>query len=218
MSQASQSVDLTNCDREPIHIPGSIQPHGCLLACDVALSRIERASANAAAMLGHGGDLGGLRLAEVLDSALVHDLRNALATANVASRPALMMGATTGGRRFDVAVHQHKSTAIIEFEPAPESEQPHFVEFLPRRVVQPDVFPQRPARTLGTARSERKLEQLDHRKTPGRVAYSRPHDVRVAVLDLVVELRRGASHLQGREQTEPESAVRFLLELLGPRH
>ena len=24
------SVDLTNCDREPIHIPGSIQPHGCL--------------------------------------------------------------------------------------------------------------------------------------------------------------------------------------------
>ncbi|MBN9392817.1 MAG: GAF domain-containing protein [Chloroflexi bacterium] len=25
-------VDLTNCDREPIHIPGSIQPHGVLLA------------------------------------------------------------------------------------------------------------------------------------------------------------------------------------------
>ncbi len=25
-------VDLTNCDREPIHIPGSIQPHGILLA------------------------------------------------------------------------------------------------------------------------------------------------------------------------------------------
>ena len=24
-------VDLTNCDREPIHIPGSIQPHGVLL-------------------------------------------------------------------------------------------------------------------------------------------------------------------------------------------
>lgn len=23
-------VDLTNCDKEPIHIPGSIQPHGIL--------------------------------------------------------------------------------------------------------------------------------------------------------------------------------------------
>lgn len=27
-----QTVDLTNCDKEPIHIPGSIQPHGALLA------------------------------------------------------------------------------------------------------------------------------------------------------------------------------------------
>jgi light-regulated signal transduction histidine kinase (bacteriophytochrome) len=25
-------VDLTNCDREPIHIPGTIQAHGFLLA------------------------------------------------------------------------------------------------------------------------------------------------------------------------------------------
>lgn len=136
LSPTDEAVSLDTCDREPIHVPGSIQPHGCLLACDVALSRIERASANAAAMLGHGADLGGLRLAEVLDSALVHDLRNALATANVASRPALMMGATTGGRRFDVAVHQHKSTAIIEFEPAPESEQPlHIVREMIGRIA-----------------------------------------------------------------------------------
>ncbi|HEY9847381.1 MAG TPA: hypothetical protein V6D03_14450, partial [Candidatus Caenarcaniphilales bacterium] len=27
----TQPVDLTNCDREPIHIPGAIQPHGLLL-------------------------------------------------------------------------------------------------------------------------------------------------------------------------------------------
>ena len=27
-------VDLTDCDREPIHIPGSIQPHGLLLIAD----------------------------------------------------------------------------------------------------------------------------------------------------------------------------------------
>ena len=28
----SEPVDLTNCDREPIHVPGAIQPHGVLLA------------------------------------------------------------------------------------------------------------------------------------------------------------------------------------------
>ena len=27
-----QDVNLTNCDREPIHIPNLIQPHGVLLA------------------------------------------------------------------------------------------------------------------------------------------------------------------------------------------
>ena len=32
LSGAASSVDLTNCDREPIHVPGSIQPHGFLLA------------------------------------------------------------------------------------------------------------------------------------------------------------------------------------------
>jgi len=30
-------VDLTTCDREPIHVPGAIQPHGVLLALDDAL-------------------------------------------------------------------------------------------------------------------------------------------------------------------------------------
>ncbi len=28
----SQEVDLTKCDRKTIHLPGSIQPHGVLLA------------------------------------------------------------------------------------------------------------------------------------------------------------------------------------------
>src|SRR5215510_9294301 len=28
----NQQVDLTNCDREPIHVPGSVQPFGFLLA------------------------------------------------------------------------------------------------------------------------------------------------------------------------------------------
>lgn len=31
---SNPKVDLTNCDREPIHIPGKIQPHGFLIAVD----------------------------------------------------------------------------------------------------------------------------------------------------------------------------------------
>jgi two-component system, chemotaxis family, sensor kinase Cph1 len=43
--------DLTNCDREPIHIPGSIQPHGCLIAIDKS-SNIAILSANVESVLG----------------------------------------------------------------------------------------------------------------------------------------------------------------------
>ena len=43
-------VDLTTCDREPIHIPGAIQPHGVLLALDDEL-RAVMVSANVASLL-----------------------------------------------------------------------------------------------------------------------------------------------------------------------
>src|SRR5215813_3216593 len=95
-----EPVDLTNCDREPIHIPGSIQPHGCLLACDSDVSSIRRHSANAAAMLGADGrELVGVPLDGVIGERAVHNIRNALATSPDASRPGLLMSLKTQGGR-----------------------------------------------------------------------------------------------------------------------
>ena len=45
-------VDLTNCEREPIHIPGQIQPHGLLLAADLQSLSVVQWSINALAELG----------------------------------------------------------------------------------------------------------------------------------------------------------------------
>ncbi|MDB4974869.1 MAG: cph [Myxococcaceae bacterium] len=45
-------VDLTNCEREPIHIPGAIQPHGALLACRLPGLFVEHVSENASSVLG----------------------------------------------------------------------------------------------------------------------------------------------------------------------
>ena len=39
-------VNLTNCDHEPIHIPGSIQPHGCLFSVNTGTGTIEFVSEN----------------------------------------------------------------------------------------------------------------------------------------------------------------------------
>ncbi|MEQ7918583.1 hypothetical protein ABQX22_05270 [Xanthomonas sp. WHRI 1810A] len=86
------SVNLDNCDREAIQIPGSIQPHGCLLACDASVSIVMRQSANAPNMLGAMGDLRGQRLEAVLGVDAIHAIRNSLARTKDASRSALTFG------------------------------------------------------------------------------------------------------------------------------
>ncbi len=45
-------ADLSNCEREPIHLAGSIQPHGALLLLREPDLTVVQASANAAAFLG----------------------------------------------------------------------------------------------------------------------------------------------------------------------
>lgn len=112
-------VNLTNCDREPIQIPGSIQPHGCLLACDASATVVLRHSVNVHELLGVTGDINNQKLHTVLGDEVAHTLRNALARTREASHPALSFGVTLpNGQVVDVAAHQFKGTAILEFEPA----------------------------------------------------------------------------------------------------
>jgi light-regulated signal transduction histidine kinase (bacteriophytochrome) len=119
------TVDLSNCDREPIHIPGSVQPHGCLIACDPAITTIRRYSANAAGMLRANGELSGQRVADLLGEEATHDLRNAIAQAPDASRPAVIAHLRLpNGDHFDIAVHRQNEGAILEFEPSLRRTQP----------------------------------------------------------------------------------------------
>ena len=46
-----QPLDLTNCDREPIHIPGSIQPHGILFVIDLNSEVVLQAAGDTAGSL-----------------------------------------------------------------------------------------------------------------------------------------------------------------------
>jgi two-component system, chemotaxis family, sensor kinase Cph1 len=55
-------ADLSNCEREQIHLAGSIQPHGVLLVFREPELVVVQASANAAAFLGLTGDLLGQAL------------------------------------------------------------------------------------------------------------------------------------------------------------
>ena len=111
-------VDLTNCDREPIHIPGTIQAHGALIACDAAVSKVTRYSVNAYDMLGFDAStaIRGATVEDLFGGEVTHTLRNTLANAALARRPALKFGLSINEREFDISVHRSGREVIIEFE------------------------------------------------------------------------------------------------------
>ena len=45
-------IDITNCEREPIHIPGAILPHGAMLVLDPDSLEVLQAAGNTTGLLG----------------------------------------------------------------------------------------------------------------------------------------------------------------------
>ncbi len=113
-------VDLTNCDREPIHILGAIQPVGFLLAL-TADWLVARASANVADYLGRTpADLLGLPLAGIVSADAIHDLRNRTAILRGPDAVERLFDCVLvpGKPAFDIAVHLSGGQVVIEAEPA----------------------------------------------------------------------------------------------------
>lgn len=112
-------VDLTNCDREPIHLLGAIQPAGYL----IAVSRdwlIARVSKNIRNLLGHDPeDLIGSPLVDYVPAKLLHDLRNRLSYLLEPDMVERLFGREVGtsGQSYDVAIHYSGSQIVIEIEP-----------------------------------------------------------------------------------------------------
>jgi len=114
------SVDLTNCDREPIHIPGSIQPVGFLLGL-TADWQVTRVSANIQDFLNQSPEsVIGALIQEVFTAKAVHDLRNRAAMLGGRDAVERLFGCVLvdGGPPFDVAVHVSAGEIVIEAEPA----------------------------------------------------------------------------------------------------
>lgn len=114
-------ADLTNCDREPIHIPGSIQPHGAMLIYDTKAMVVTHASQNAALLLGGGRDrIIGQPLDVIIGHQAAHAVRNAAAKSVAAAAPGLLFGQAVEGvaTLFDVAAHTHLGRTFLEFQQA----------------------------------------------------------------------------------------------------
>ena len=123
------TADLTNCDREPIHIPGSIQPHGVLLALDRLTLAVNHAGGDTVAMFGLPPPE---MLGRSLDAWLQADQIERLRTFehNVGSLPSpvhLFRTPLGSGPTVDVSAHLGEDLLILEFEPVREE---HFGDVL----------------------------------------------------------------------------------------
>ncbi len=119
-------VDLTNCDREPIHQLGAIQPFGFLLALSTDWL-VQRASTNVTDFFGISAEeMLGTHAADHLGISTVHTLRNRLTLLRGLDAVERVFGYELPGKgkRYDFAVHVSGRSVIVEAEPCVEETQP----------------------------------------------------------------------------------------------
>jgi len=113
-------VDLTNCDREPIHLLGAIQAFGCLIALSADWI-VVHVSENIGDFTGRGpDDLLGRPAAEILSADGLHALRSRLQWLQAADscERLLHVDLFGDGRAFDISLHISGSLVMVEAEPS----------------------------------------------------------------------------------------------------
>ncbi|EBA06095.1 HWE histidine kinase domain-containing protein [Sagittula stellata] len=115
----SDSVDLTNCDREPIHQLGRVQSYGALLAVTTDWI-VQHASENLGDILGiDHGDAIGRRLQELIVHDAFERMRKSMHLTDTPDGVVRLFGVTVlnDNRSFDVSLHGSGRHMIVEFEP-----------------------------------------------------------------------------------------------------
>jgi two-component system, chemotaxis family, sensor kinase Cph1 len=132
-------ADLSNCERELIHLAGCIQPHGVLLVLHGPALRIVQISENAQAVLGRQGE--GLLhqpLADV-DAALAAQVA-ALTDADIGEPLSLPAPCAidVNGRivHFNVSVHRRQGCRVLELEPRVSEPDVQCAELDPQVLMQ----------------------------------------------------------------------------------
>jgi len=122
-------ADLSNCEREPIHLAGSIQPHGALLVVREPDLLVLQASANAARFLGLPEPVLNRSL-EAFSADLAREVRARLDQPLDRLPVVLRRPVWIDGRPLDVVLHRPPEAGLVlEFErPGPPVDLAHHVE------------------------------------------------------------------------------------------
>ncbi len=126
-------VDVNNCDREPIHMPAAIQPHGILLVLRETDLQIVQASQNVGDYLGRSLDsLLNHPLSEILTAAQIQSIEQCLAMEFEAVNPLRFEIWVGGGMRTFSGVVHRSEAVVLELEPIDTQETVTFFDFYNR--------------------------------------------------------------------------------------
>jgi light-regulated signal transduction histidine kinase (bacteriophytochrome)/CheY-like chemotaxis protein len=118
-NQPQYDYDLTNCDREPIHILGRVQSYGCLIAVSTDWM-VTYASENSGDLLGLDAQtIVGSRFTDIFPQETVHHLRTKMQMLSYHAEAARVFAypVLEDERLFDVSISQSDHNIIFEFEP-----------------------------------------------------------------------------------------------------
>ncbi|MCF3650563.1 ATP-binding protein [Synoicihabitans lomoniglobus] len=111
-------IDLSNCDREPIHIPGSIQSHAVLFALREPDWLVEQVSSNVSVVLPEAPVVLGQKLDALLPAEVLAAWREESAREPINQNPLYLppLPAPDGGPPFEALLHRHNTVLILELE------------------------------------------------------------------------------------------------------
>lgn len=130
-SVTAKNVNLTNCDREQIHIPNSIQSHGILFVLAPDDLTILQVSKNIRSLLGYNPeDVLNQPLANFLAASEISSIQQCLAEDFEHVNPLkISVSNQEQIQYFDAIVHSYDGLVILELEPTQETEYINFIKF-----------------------------------------------------------------------------------------
>ncbi|TXI19593.1 MAG: GAF domain-containing protein [Roseateles sp.] len=112
-------ADLTNCERELIHLAGAVQPHGALLVLDAAELRVLQLSRNVTELLGLAPDALLQQPLTVLGGDVAERVAQLQRGGDLREPVALQCTLGPAARRFDAALHRlPDGPLVLELEPS----------------------------------------------------------------------------------------------------
>ena len=119
-------IDITNCDREPIHIPGAILPHGAMLVLDGETLEVLQAAGDTHGLLGKPlAALLGQSASILFNPIQIENLRGLAGALNLAKPRHLLdpQLRVLTDKPLDASLHRSAGSLVLEFEAADPSDR-----------------------------------------------------------------------------------------------